>query len=76
MKWYNVEEIVEALEDNYPDLDVERMKLSKLHECIIRLLEFEDEPTAATEDLLEEIHEAWLRLREDAYWLKSKEKVL
>ncbi|MDF2965704.1 MAG: hypothetical protein K0Q51_1092 [Rickettsiaceae bacterium] len=65
MQWSDIEEIVEALEENYADLEVASIKLSKLHKLIIELPEFDDAPDAATQTILEEIHEAWLELREE-----------
>ncbi|MCC2646212.1 MAG: hypothetical protein K0R02_277 [Rickettsiaceae bacterium] len=63
MQWSDIEEIVEALEENYADIEVSALKLSKLHKLIIELPEFDDAPDAATQSILEEIHEAWLDLR-------------
>ena len=64
MQWSDIEEIVEALEENYSDIEVASLKLSKLHKLIIELPEFDDAPDAATQSILEEIHESWLELRE------------
>ncbi len=65
MQWNDREELVERLEENYADIEIENIKLSRLHKMIIELPDFEDIPEASTQLILEEIHEAWLALREE-----------
>lgn len=63
MRWINVEEIAEALEENYPDEDVVNIRFTKLHEYITELLDFDDDPGRSNERILEAIQAEWLELR-------------
>ncbi|WPY01229.1 Putative Fe-S cluster assembly protein IscX [Candidatus Trichorickettsia mobilis] len=58
------EEIAEFLEDNYPEEDISPIKLSYLEEMIRSLSELEDEEIQLSKEILQEIKETWLALRE------------
>jgi FeS assembly protein IscX len=65
MQWSDIEEIVEALEENYTDIEIDSLKMTKLHKFIIELPEFDDSLEAPTQLILEEIYESWLELRQE-----------
>ncbi|WP_316352994.1 Fe-S cluster assembly protein IscX [Candidatus Trichorickettsia mobilis] len=60
----NIEEIAEFLEDNYPEEDISLIKLTYLEEMIRSLSELEDEEIQLSKEILQEIKETWLVLRE------------
>lgn len=59
LTWKDAEEIAWALIDKYPDQDPLRLSFPKLHQMIIDLPEFDDEPAASSEGILEAIQMAW-----------------
>jgi FeS assembly protein IscX len=61
---YNIEKIVELLEDAYPEEDILTIKLSFLEEMIRSLSEFEDDYIPLNQEFLQEIKESWLALGE------------
>lgn len=63
MHWNDLEEIAEALEENYPDEDVEDLRLVDLHDLIIALNEFDDNPEKSNDRILETILDMWIELR-------------
>lgn len=65
MRWRDIEEIVQALEENYAEEDVHHLKLSEVEEMVISLKEFEDQETSANKETLNKILEAWIELREE-----------
>lgn len=65
MRWIDVEEIAEALEENYPDEDVVNIRFTTMHEYITELLDFDDDPGRSNERILEAIQAAWLEIREE-----------
>jgi FeS assembly protein IscX len=65
MRWENIEEIAEALEESHPDAEIRNLRLARLHKWITQLLDFDDDPGSANERVLEAIHEAWAELRDD-----------
>lgn len=64
MRWNNIEEIAESLEDNYPDEDLLDVKLLDIEEMVMSLSDFEDHDVKVNKDTLNEILEAWLDLRQ------------
>ncbi|AIL65227.1 hypothetical protein NOVO_04225 [Rickettsiales bacterium Ac37b] len=65
MRWADIEVIIEALEENYPEEDIENLSLPRLHKRIISLLDFDDYPSTSNEFILETIKKKWIKLRED-----------
>lgn len=63
MKWTNIKQIAEALEENYPEAEVETLSHNKIHKMVISLLDFDDHAADSSENLLEAIQEQWLELR-------------
>ncbi len=63
MRWTDIEDIAEALEEYYPDEEIERLRLADLHDLITTLNEFEDDPERYNDRALEVLREAWLEVR-------------
>ena len=64
MKWSDVREIGETLCDEYPDVDPLTISFVKLHEMICALDDFDDDPEASNEKILEGILTVWLDERD------------
>jgi FeS assembly protein IscX len=65
MKWTDIDEIAEALEDNYPDEDIINLRFTKLQKLVTSLLDFDDDLGLSNERILEAIQGAWIELRGD-----------
>jgi FeS assembly protein IscX len=59
LTWKDPEEIAWALADQHPGQDPLRLSFPKLHRLICELEEFDDDPQASNERLLETIQMAW-----------------
>ena len=64
MKWTDVREIAIGLFEKYPDLDPLTLRFTDLHQWIIQLPGFEDDPKRSNEKILEAIQMAWLDERD------------
>ncbi len=64
LKWTDAQAIAEALYDQDPDLDPLRLSFVKMHEMICALEEFDDDPEASNERILEAILTCWLDERD------------
>jgi FeS assembly protein IscX len=62
MRWNDIEDIAEALEEHYPDEEIEMIRLADLHDLIITLNDFDDS-LDSNDRVLEAVREAWLELR-------------
>jgi FeS assembly protein IscX len=65
MRWTDVKEIAEALEENHPYEEINNIKLSRLQRWVVQLLDFDDDPADSNDYILESIYENWLKLREE-----------
>ncbi len=59
MHWDASYEIVLRLIDQYPDVVVEQVGLKQLHQMIVTLPGFDDDPTLAHDGILREILREW-----------------
>lgn len=59
LTWKDAEEIAWALIDKFPDQDPLKLSFPKLHKMVLELDEFEDNPEASNEKILETIQMAW-----------------
>jgi FeS assembly protein IscX len=59
LTWEDTREIAFALMDTHPDADPLDLNFVELHDWIVRLPDFGDDPDAATEVKLEAIVVAW-----------------
>ncbi len=64
LKWTDVREIAINLEDIYPDEDNINLRFTDLHKWIISLENFDDDPNASNEKILESIQMAWIDERD------------
>ncbi|MEM7401270.1 MAG: Fe-S cluster assembly protein IscX [Pseudomonadota bacterium] len=65
LKWTDSLDIAIALDEAHPDVDPKYIRFTDLHTWICALEEFEDDPEASNEKILEAIQMAWLDERED-----------
>jgi len=59
LTWHDSEEIALALLDKYPGQDPLRLSFPKLHQMVCALDEFQDDPAASSEKILETIQMTW-----------------
>ena len=59
-KWSDARELAEELYDNEPELDPVTLRLSELRERVLALSDFDDDPEASNERVLEAILQAWI----------------
>lgn len=64
MKWTDTFLIAEELEEKYPDVDNINLRFTDLHSWITSLEDFQDDPEASNEKILEAIQAAWIEERE------------
>ncbi|CAI1883543.1 FeS assembly protein IscX [Serratia ficaria] len=60
LKWTDSREIGEALYEQYPDTDPKTVRFTDMHRWICDLEEFDDDPQASNEKILEAILLVWL----------------
>jgi len=60
MKWIDTLDIAIALIDKYPDIDPEKIRFTDLHNWVLELEEFDDDPRHSGEKILEAIQQAWI----------------
>ena len=64
MRWNDSQGIAIELVDKYPDVDPLTLSFEKLHSMICELEDFDDDPQASNEAILEGILTAWLEERD------------
>ena len=57
MKWNNIDQIIESLQTHHQDEDITSVHLDDLHDMIIQLDEFEDNPYLYDEHRLKRIRQ-------------------
>ncbi|WP_044470531.1 Fe-S cluster assembly protein IscX [Mannheimia massilioguelmaensis] len=60
MKWGDAQQIAENLYDLYPDIDPQTVRFTDLHQWICQLDDFDDNPEASNEKILENILLKWI----------------
>ncbi|MBS6026545.1 IscX [Haemophilus pittmaniae] len=60
MKWTDAQQIAEMLYDQNPELDPKTVRFTDLHQWILALEGFNDEPQKSNESILEAILLKWL----------------
>lgn len=63
MRWIDTYDIAAALEEHYPKVDNLNLRYTDLHKWVCALPEFDDDPAASNERILEAIQMAWLEER-------------
>jgi len=64
MKWTDIEDIAEQLENKNPDMDVYSLRFTLLRKMVVELDGFEDDADKCNERILEAIQAEWIALRE------------
>lgn len=64
LHWSDVQRIAEELYDADPDLDPLTLSFVKLHDKVVKLPDFADDPQKSNEQILEAILQAWLNERD------------
>ena len=59
LTWGDAEDIGIALNEEHPDLDPLKVRFTDLHQMVIALPDFADDPKKSTEGKLEAIQMAW-----------------
>lgn len=60
MKWTDVHQIAIALADSRPDTDPRYIRFTDLHQWVMELDGFSDDPNRSSEKILEAIQMAWI----------------
>ncbi|MBS9531803.1 MULTISPECIES: Fe-S cluster assembly protein IscX [Wolbachia] len=63
MKWLDIEDIAEALEEKFPNKDIISIRFTELKKKILGLKEFDDDEKYCNEKILEAIQAAWIAER-------------
>ena len=64
LKWSDTIDIAILLEEKYPSKDNVNLRFTDLHKWILELEDFEDDPEASNEKILEAIQMAWIDERD------------
>ena len=64
LKWSDTIEIAILLDEKYPEKDNVNLRFTDLHQWILELEDFEDDPEASNEKILEAIQMAWIDERD------------
>jgi FeS assembly protein IscX len=59
LTWRDADEIAYSLIDKFPEQDPLKLSFPKLHQLVIALEDFGDDPTKSSEAILESIQMAW-----------------
>jgi FeS assembly protein IscX len=60
LKWTDVQEIAIRLAERYPDVDPSTVRFTDLHNWVLELDGFADDPKRSGERILEAIQQAWI----------------
>ena len=60
MRWKDAREIGKALAERYPEVDPLKLRFTELHDMVVALEGFDDDPEKSTEAILEAILQVWL----------------
>lgn len=66
MRWHDTEKLAMALEENYPDEDLDYLSLHNIEDLILALTDFEDDPEDVSDRALQLAKEEWANIREKA----------
>ncbi|MGB2816939.1 MAG: Fe-S cluster assembly protein IscX [Burkholderiaceae bacterium] len=64
LKWTDVQDIAIELAEKYPDVDPTVVRFTDLHNWVMELDGFADDPKRSGERILEAIQQAWIAERE------------
>jgi FeS assembly protein IscX len=60
MKWTDVYDLAAALCDAHPQIDPKTIRFTDLHQWVMALPGFDDDPKRSGEKILEAIQQAWI----------------
>jgi FeS assembly protein IscX len=60
MKWTDVYDLAAALCDAHPQVDPKMIRFTDLHQWVMALPGFDDDPKRSGEKILEAIQQAWI----------------
>jgi FeS assembly protein IscX len=60
MKWNDINDIAIELADGLPDIDPNNIRFTDLHNWVVSLPDFDDDPQRGGEKVLEAIQQAWI----------------
>lgn len=60
MKWTDTRQIAEALLDAHKETDPKQIRFTDLHQWVMSLPGFQDDPRRCNEKILEAIQSAWI----------------
>jgi len=60
LKWTDVQQIAIELEEQHPDVDPVTVRFTDLHNWVLELDGFADDPKRSGERILEAIQQAWI----------------
>ena len=60
MKWTDINDIAIELYDSHPDVDPLTIRFTDLHQWVMQLEGFDDDPKRSGEKILEAIQAAWI----------------
>lgn len=60
LKWLDIQEIVNELDEQHPEVDPLRLNFKELYDWIVTLENFSDDPTRCNERILEAVQQAWI----------------
>lgn len=66
LRWKDAEDIGLSLFEKFPDVDPLSMRFTDLHQWVVELEDFDDDPKASSEGILEAIQMAWYEEVQDA----------
>lgn len=64
LKWTDVQQIAIELAEQHPDVDPVTVRFTDLHNWVLELEGFADDPKRSGERILEAIQQAWIAERE------------
>ena len=60
MKWTDTRMIAQALADTHGRIDPRQIRFTDLHQWVVKLTGFQDDPRRCNEKILEAIQMAWI----------------
>ena len=60
LKWTDVQDIAVELAEKHPDVDPMKVRFTDLHNWVLELDGFADDPKRSGEKILEAIQQAWI----------------
>ncbi|MEK6748050.1 MAG: Fe-S cluster assembly protein IscX [Pseudomonadota bacterium] len=63
IKWTDTRDIAIALDEAHPDIDPQFVRFTDLHQWVVGLEDFSDDPQRSNEKILEAIQMTWLEER-------------